>query len=324
MAKTYQTQKSENANSSDSNRPEKTITKQIGITDAKAKYKYTMPPMDQVLDRFPQISGVGALLQETVPEMNPEDFHNVATAVERDGFLSSVKVNKNGEVLDGRGLLAVAYVLGIEPPVEVTDADPLALATANYARRHMTSGQLAIVAKRLLRFLKPAAAERRNATLRKGRNSPVHSNWNGREAIAGEAVDIAANMTGTSRSSVYRAMKLSPEAEEKVWSGELTLGAAESADRKRKAASATSHDTVTDAEESQTHESAITTLYESDGVHVYGHSKTPVHVFVYRLALDDWRVVRTDSDKSSGRKTKQKAFMTAVSILSKLVSPDSD
>ncbi|HBJ36377.1 MAG TPA: hypothetical protein DDZ51_16835 [Planctomycetaceae bacterium] len=90
------------------------------------------------------------------------------------------------------------------------------------------------------------------------------------------------------------------------------------------AASATSHDTVTGAEESQTHESAITTLYESDGVHVYGCSKTPVHVFVYRLALDDWRVVRTDSAKSSRRKSKQKAYMTAVSILLKLVSPDSD
>jgi len=301
------------------------VANPAGPSAAKAKpfvnpLQFDVPDMADVLNAFPEIKAIRPECA-ALPVIDKEDFNRLAHSIQKIGIQHAVQINDKGELLDGRGRLAVAFLLGIEPPIEKTDQDAVEIAWMNLARRHLTVGQKSVTATDLLVIESDLAAERKLTNLKKGNEIPECDNCLTRETETGRASEIAGRKVGVSGKSVERAAKLSPELKEKVRTGELTLNAAVNQDKKRQAAFATPDETETDAEESQTHAPLIKTLYGSEGAIVYGNSQTPVHVFVYRVATDKWRVIRTDSVKSSIRESKDKAFLTALSIFYRLVNP---
>ena len=85
----------------------------------------------------------------------PGDDHlrELADDIERNGQRFPVIVDEDGLVLDGRNRATACRMLGIEPKVEVfsgSDAEKLDyVVSLNLSRRHLDSGQRALVASKL-------------------------------------------------------------------------------------------------------------------------------------------------------------------------------
>jgi ParB-like chromosome segregation protein Spo0J len=152
------------------------------------------------------------------PMLGDTDLRELADDIERNGQRFPVIVDEDGLVLDGRNRATACRMLGIEPRVEVfagTDAEKLDyVVSLNLSRRHLDSGQRALVASNL-------------ATLRHGVNVEKQDAQIQASSITqGEAAD----RLNVSRSSVQTARKIqenaAPEVVEAVERGELSLNKA--------------------------------------------------------------------------------------------------
>lgn len=150
------------------------------------------------------------------PMLGDKHLRELADDIERNGQRFPVIVDEAGLVLDGRNRATACRMLGIEPRVEVfsgSDAEKLDyVVSLNLSRRHLDSGQRALVASNL-------------ATLRDGVRS---DNAPGAHKCApGVTQGEAAERMNVSRRSVQLARKVkenaAPEVVEAVERGELSL-----------------------------------------------------------------------------------------------------
>jgi len=180
-----------------------------------------MPALADLRSRFPQITGVHAAC-EALPLIPPDRFRELVAAIDKYGQLDPVKITDEGVVLDGRHRLAACYELDIEPKIEIVADDPWAIALGDVVRRHLTTGQRAAFAAKLMQHTRPAAAQRKLANLRNGPGGVECQNSDTR----GRALEIAGSAVGVSRDSVAKFMKLPLELQLAVNDGRQSLNAA--------------------------------------------------------------------------------------------------
>ena len=154
-----------------------------------------------------------------------------------------------GEVLlDGRNRLAACELIGFEPATRYFEGDdPLGFVLSqNLHRRHLSVGERAGIAERLLPLFEREAKERkRQAGKEHGRgqgkvsvkkSEPIVPAKSGATAHAGKASEQAARAVGVSSATVekfVRVKKTDPGLAAKVASGEVPLGRAEREVRER-------------------------------------------------------------------------------------------
>jgi ParB-like chromosome segregation protein Spo0J len=85
------------------------------------------------------------------PMLPDDELSDLAADIKANGLQSPIVV-KDGVLIDGRNRLAACELAGVEPAfVDLNGSDPVAfILSANLARRHMTKGQRAMAAARVL------------------------------------------------------------------------------------------------------------------------------------------------------------------------------
>ncbi len=132
-----------------------------GSTMSKTtKSTYAFPAVETALQTHKRIRGVHDVCNSVEP-MSAEEFDRLVHSIEQSGLLTPVLVDPEGYLLDGRSRLCALHVLGIpisDQMFETTVLPPRLFEQLNRAGRHLTKGQLIMVANELLK------AERREGT----------------------------------------------------------------------------------------------------------------------------------------------------------------
>jgi len=294
--------------SSDVNAPASTNDSNV----VKYSAKYPMPSMDDVLKRFTSVTAIRPEC-DLVPQISPQDFDNVVDAVAKDKQQEAILVNEGRELIDGRARLAACYVLGVEPVIEQTDVTPMARVLANLARRHLTTGQKALIALKIAEFEAKAAAVRRAASLKRGTKSPVSQNFDEREKVKGRATEIAGKQLGVSRTSIETVKKLSPEAKEDVRLGKKSIHAAKRADQEAQAAIAKAETASSQEEQCSPVDDPgrFILQFESDTVLVFAWPGQSVQAIVHGPVREKWNVKLSNRSKSYTAETRDDAIKMA-------------
>lgn len=191
-------------------------------------------------------------LAKIFPAMKPEELHELALDIEKNGQLDCI-IRYEGKILDGVHRDKACKMAGKTPrygdweqlPPVVRERGPLAFVIGrNLKRRHLTTSQRSMIATELIPAYEKAIKDRESAR-KKGLGqknlSPPENNGeqglgqkklsppeNG-EAMRGTAAGQAAKAVGVSESSVKAAKRIkakSPEKAEKIKAGKLTVGKA--------------------------------------------------------------------------------------------------
>jgi hypothetical protein len=272
--------------------------------------------MADVLAAFPQIKSIRR--ECNVPPMiNKDDFNQMIMSVKKIGLRDPIWVNEDGELLDGRAKLAVAFLLQIDPKIQKTDEDPIDIAWINLARSHFSKGQKAVVASELLAMEREAATKRRHANLKKGNEIPECDNCRTRETATGRASDIAGGRVGVSGKSVERAAKLSPDLKEKVKTGELSLNAAAEANEKRTKATVRPNSKTISPKKSTNPNMAdqVEVRYEGATFTIVGAANCPLEMLVYEYGEGEWHYLRGDNWETRKTTTRDLAIKHAKSMV---------
>lgn len=186
---------------------------------------------------------------EIVPPMSRDDYGTLSTDIAKNGLLEPITIYQ-GMVLDGRNRDSICHGLGIEVKtvefkpredlLKFYSADEQALRfviSKNLARRHLDTGQKAMVATEMLPHLEAIAKARHAEGSRKGGrangkvlvNLPEPSKSDTNPVHAPTSRDQAAAAVGVSPSSVQTAKNIAtkaPDLAEQVKAGTTTLNAA--------------------------------------------------------------------------------------------------
>ena len=161
---------------------------------------------------------------ELIPSMETEQYNALVEDIRANGFLNTVKITKDGLVLDGRHRLCASIDIGLDAPLEQHNPiDPVQyVVSENVKRRHLTAGQLAMIALDVEKQYAKEAKERqgkRNDLKRDNFPVPGPESKGKQE---GESAKKAADTVGVGTRSVQRARKVSnhPDLSEKVKQGE--------------------------------------------------------------------------------------------------------
>jgi len=93
-----------------------------------------------------EITGVHPLA-DLFPMMSDPELRALAEDIKDNGLREPIKVTKDGVLVEGRNRLKACELVGIEPATEIVNGDIGSLiVSANIMRRHMTKGQVAILA----------------------------------------------------------------------------------------------------------------------------------------------------------------------------------
>ncbi len=180
---------------------------------------------------------------ELFPLLNDTDLADLAADIEANGLLESIWYDTDGLLLDGRNRWRACQAANVEPTSRVYDGDePTSFVLSlNMQRRHLTTGQKAMVAVDALPLLEAEARERQSTMARKGYEDPdqpeqvcadLHT------PPAGRSTDKAAEAAGTSGRAVAQAKRVTtqaPDLAEQVRAGGLSLNAAEEQLKRRAA-----------------------------------------------------------------------------------------
>lgn len=167
------------------------------------------------------------LYAELFPLLEGSELAELAADIKKHGQREPILLYQ-GLILDGRNRAKACEMAGVAPTTRhFTGDDEGALAyvvSTNVHRRHLSAGQKAIVAARLLPMYEAQAKARQGA--RTDLNIPA----NLRESEKGEAAEKAAKETGASARNVQHAKALldaaQPEVVQAVERGTITLHAA--------------------------------------------------------------------------------------------------
>lgn len=167
--------------------------------------------------------------------MEGDEFRELVEDIAKNGQQQPI-LTYEGKVLDGRNRYRACVEAGVEPWTErwFGPSPVEAVLSLNLHRRHLTSGQRAVIASRMMPHLEAEAKKRRTGRPKQGEKVPERIP----EVPAGEARQQAAKLTQTNPRYVSDAKRLAaedPEAFGAVERGEKTLPEAMKPYRKPKA-----------------------------------------------------------------------------------------
>ena len=175
---------------------------------------YKRSELKEILGKF----GIKSVhpVADLFPIYSDEEFQAACQDVEKNGFHNSVKVTKEGVLLDGRNRIQIGYAIEKDPPLERMDiADPIAyIISENIIRRHLTPWEKVKIADNL--------AQMKNGGDRKSEEIRIRD----RTVMTREE---AAKMVGTRPQAISEARLIrdfAPQEIEKLDRGETTLDAA--------------------------------------------------------------------------------------------------
>ncbi len=158
------------------------------------------------------------------PKMNMDDIAGLADDIEANGLREPIEL-LDGKIIDGRNREWACRIAGVEPEyvdIEVRDAVGYVM-SKNLHRRHLTTGQRAMVAAKVRDLYAAQAKERQRLSKGRGKKKvgkDLHTN-------KGKARDQAGKALGVSGVSVDKATKVlrkgTPELVEAVTSGSVSL-----------------------------------------------------------------------------------------------------
>ncbi len=162
------------------------------------------------------------------PMMQGDEFDALKADISANGLREPIWLHPDGRIIDGRNRYLACCELGIEPPYRTWNCSGSLVAfvvSLNLHRRHLTSGQKAVVALDILPMLETEAHERYLQTVGRPEKSSqfVDSIPNGNN---GKAAEQAATIVGTNRqyvADVKRMAAEAPEWVEKIRAGDATI-----------------------------------------------------------------------------------------------------
>lgn len=158
------------------------------------------------------------------PKMNMDDIAGLADDIEANGLREPIEL-LDGKIIDGRNREWACRIADVEPQfIDVQVKDPVAyVMSKNLHRRHLTTGQRAMVAAKVRDLYATQAKERQRLSKGRGKKKvgkDLHTN-------KGKARDQAGKALGVSGVSVDKATKVlrkgNPELVEAVQSGSVSL-----------------------------------------------------------------------------------------------------
>lgn len=161
---------------------------------------------------------------EILPPMESAALTTLTLDIKEQGLLEPIAMFE-GQILDGRNRYQACVDAGVKPVFEEVDlngASPLEyVMSRNLQRRHLTTGQKAALALRLLPYFKESALLRRRYL--KGQES-LPPELSPEAAKKGDSAKQVAAIVGLGHSTVEKAIQLqkrNPDVIEKMWSGEI-------------------------------------------------------------------------------------------------------
>jgi hypothetical protein len=159
---------------------------------------------------------------ELFPLLAGAEFESFKADIATNGLLEPIWLC-DGKILDGRNRFRACTEIGIAPTFRNYEGEsPVSFAwSLNGARRHLTTSERGLLARKMLPALHEEAAKRQVA----GTLAPDG-------AKVGKATELAAKIVGVGTSTVERAVRVAnedPELLKRVEAGEITLNAADEA-----------------------------------------------------------------------------------------------
>lgn len=171
-----------------------------------------------------------------MPDMSEGEFTLLCQSIQKIGQKVPI-ILLDGKILDGRSRYGACLKIGIQPEIRNYDPErdgpsPTDFVIAhNVNRRHLTTGQRAIIIQSALKFYEEEAKERKLASLKNSEHQKKMAE------AKGKASEMAAAAAGVSHKSVETANKLveeHPDLAKRVASGELSLNEAKTIAEERK------------------------------------------------------------------------------------------
>jgi len=168
------------------------------------------------------------------PMMQGDEFDALKADIDANGLREPVWLHPDGRIIDGRNRYLACCELGIEPQYRTWNCSGSLVAfvvSLNLHRRHLTSGQKAVVALDILPMLETEAKERQGRrTDLQHDGADLFGNFVQKveqsEPMASRSIEQAATVVGTNRqyvADVKRMATEAPEWVEKIRSGDATI-----------------------------------------------------------------------------------------------------
>jgi hypothetical protein len=178
---------------------------------------------------------------ELFPLMEGEEFESLVASIKEQGLREAIWVTADGQLLDGRNRVRACHAAGIEPTRRTfTGGDPVAFVMAlNMERRHLTVGQRALVALKLVPMYQTEAAKRQAQAVGKPRgekasvSADLHQQTRQRST---QQAGLAAKVSGRAVAQAKRVAEHAPDLVAKIESGKLALDRADRIVRDRDSA----------------------------------------------------------------------------------------
>jgi 16S rRNA G966 N2-methylase RsmD len=178
------------------------------------------------------------------PMMPDDQLRVLADDIKANGLREPLILDHDGRLLDGRNRLAACRLAGVEPryaTIAVSDAVAFVL-SLNLHRRHLTTGQRALLALRVEAAYTVEAKERQGTRTDLGRDFGTDSS----QSLAGDVqsrksatrAGAAVNVSGTSVKTARKLVDTAPDLAAKVECGALPLERAARIQRDREAETA--------------------------------------------------------------------------------------
>jgi protein gp37 len=185
------------------------------------------PDLTEVISHYSGIVGVHPAA-ELFPSMADDEYAALVADVQENGFSQPVVVTSDGLLLDGRNRLLVSWDVQLD--VHIRRFDPSSpvqfVLSENLHRRHLNTGQRALVALDALPLYEAEAAQRMLAGRRQNPEADLPQGA-AREPQARDHAAAAAGVSGRAVAQAKRIVEQAPDLVPAVKTGELALDAAD-------------------------------------------------------------------------------------------------
>ncbi len=161
------------------------------------------------------------------PLLQGEEFEALSQDIVDNGLIEAIWLHPDGQIIDGRNRYKACQKVGVEPKFRTWDGKGSLVGfvlSLNLKRRHLTSGQRAVLALEVEPFFAEEAKERQKLSEGRGKKGPEF--FPDLKNDQGDARDQAAIATGTNGryvSDMKRIKRDAPVIFEQVKAGEITI-----------------------------------------------------------------------------------------------------
>lgn len=181
---------------------------------------------------------------ELFPMMSGDEFASLVESIKAQGLREPAWLTSDGYLLDGRNRVAACEKAEVEPTFRTySGSDPVAFVMAlNMNRRHLTVGQRAMVALKLVPMYEAEAAKRipqapgASRGIKTSAPADLREQTSNRERESTHQAGVAAKVSGRAVQQAKRVAEHAPDLKAKVESGELALDRADRIVRDRESA----------------------------------------------------------------------------------------